>query len=132
MKVFAYIGAGVLFIVSAILLVLGFLYILGSGAQNSSSWLTTGIFMVGISIVFTAAGIALIFFTRRAEKKETIQAQNVVLNVDLPGNVNMETIKCKSCGGALTSKDITLSAGAPIVTCPYCHTTYQLTEEPKW
>jgi len=23
-------------------------------------------------------------------------------------------------------------AGAPVVTCPYCHTTYQLTEEPKW
>jgi len=23
-------------------------------------------------------------------------------------------------------------AGAPVVTCPYCGTTYQLTEEPKW
>lgn len=132
MKVFSYIGAGILFIISAILLVLGFLYILGSGAENSAAWLTTGIIMVVISIIFTAVAIALIFFTRRSEKKEEHQAQNVVLNVDLPGNVNMETIKCKSCGGALTSKDITLSAGAPIVTCPYCHTTYQLTEEPKW
>ena len=23
-------------------------------------------------------------------------------------------------------------AGAPVVDCPYCHTTYQLTEAPKW
>jgi len=23
-------------------------------------------------------------------------------------------------------------AGAPMVTCPYCHTSYQLTEDPKW
>ncbi len=22
--------------------------------------------------------------------------------------------------------------GAPMVTCPYCHTVYQITEEPKW
>ena len=29
-------------------------------------------------------------------------------------------------------KDIKLVAGAPVVTCPFCGTTYQLTEEPKW
>jgi len=23
-------------------------------------------------------------------------------------------------------------AGAPVVTCPYCNTSYQLKEEPKW
>ena len=27
---------------------------------------------------------------------------------------------------------ITLVAGAPTVTCPYCGVTYQITEEPKW
>jgi uncharacterized Zn-finger protein len=25
-----------------------------------------------------------------------------------------------------------MMAGAPVVTCPYCQATYQLTEEPKW
>jgi uncharacterized Zn-finger protein len=44
----------------------------------------------------------------------------------------MDTIKCKSCGGTLTANDIKMVAGAPMVTCPYCHTSYQLTEEPKW
>jgi len=41
-------------------------------------------------------------------------------------------MKCKSCGGSLTMDNIKLVAGAPVVNCPYCNTTYQLTEEPKW
>jgi uncharacterized Zn-finger protein len=28
--------------------------------------------------------------------------------------------------------NIQMVAGAPVVNCPYCKTTYQLTEEPKW
>jgi uncharacterized Zn-finger protein len=44
----------------------------------------------------------------------------------------MDTLKCKSCGGALGPDDVKMVAGAPVVTCPYCKTTYQLTEDPKW
>ena len=40
-------------------------------------------------------------------------SQNVTVNIDLPGEVGMETIKCKSCGGVLTEKDVKLVAGAP-------------------
>jgi hypothetical protein len=58
--------------------------------------------------------------------------ENVTLKVDLPANVNLETLKCKSCGGTLTMDNIQMVAGAPVVNCPYCHSTYQLTEEPKW
>ena len=58
--------------------------------------------------------------------------ENVTYKVDLPANVNMDTLKCKSCGGTLTMDNIQMVAGAPVVNCPYCHTTYQLTEEPKW
>jgi uncharacterized Zn-finger protein len=32
----------------------------------------------------------------------------------------------------LTSENIKMVAGAPVVTCPYCGSTYQLAEEPKW
>jgi hypothetical protein len=54
------------------------------------------------------------------------------LNIDLPGKVKLDSLKCQSCGGVLSSDNIKMVAGAPVVTCPYCHTTYQLTEEPKW
>jgi uncharacterized Zn finger protein len=56
----------------------------------------------------------------------------VTMQVDLPGQTKIEEVKCKSCGGTLSAKDITLANGAPMVNCPYCHTVYQLTEEPKW
>jgi phage FluMu protein Com len=59
-------------------------------------------------------------------------APNVTLKVDLPGNVNLDTLKCQSCGGVLTMDNIQMVAGAPVVNCPYCKTAYQLTEEPKW
>jgi uncharacterized Zn finger protein len=52
--------------------------------------------------------------------------------VDLPGETKVEAMKCKSCGGTLTSDNIKLVNGAPMVTCPFCGTVYNLTEEPKW
>ena len=56
----------------------------------------------------------------------------MTLQVDLPANVNLDSLKCQSCGGVLKMDDIQMVAGAPVVNCPYCKTTYQLTEEPKW
>jgi hypothetical protein len=133
MKALAYIAAAALFIAALGTGIFGLLYILGAfSPEGSTSWLGTGIILVIIAFLCVAGGIALIYFTRRSEKKAAAASQNVVLNVDLPGNVSMDTLKCQSCGGALTPDDIKMVAGAPVVTCPYCHTTYQLTEEPKW
>jgi hypothetical protein len=72
----------------------------------------------------------LIVLAVRKTKQET--AQNVTVKIDLPGDTKVEEMKCKSCGGVLSAKDIQMMAGAPVVTCPYCSTTYTLTEEPKW
>ena len=109
----------ILFILAAGFLVFSFLFIL-AGLNNYP----TGFILAGI-------GFVLIFLASRI-KTEPDLPDIVNVNVDLPGNVSMDTIKCKSCGGALAPKDIKLVAGAPVVTCPYCGTTYQLTEEPKW
>jgi hypothetical protein len=113
-------------IIGAVILVLfGALMVLGAtNAQTGSiGWLPFG-------IGFIAVGLVIIFLAARQPAKTP--DTNVTLNVDLPGNVKMDTIKCKSCGGTLSPEDITMVAGAPMVTCPYCHTSYQLTEEPKW
>jgi len=66
----------------------------------------------------------------RRTKQDT--AQNVTYKVDLPGDTQIEEMKCKSCGGVLTADDIKMVNGAPMVNCPYCGTVYQLTEDPKW
>lgn len=116
------------FVIAAILILFGVIFILGAfSPQGQSSWIITGIILLG-------ASFAIIFFATRihAPSSDAGAAQNVTYQIDLPGNVNMDTIKCKSCGGTLTMNDIKMVAGAPMVTCPYCHTSYQLTEEPKW
>jgi DNA-directed RNA polymerase subunit RPC12/RpoP len=83
-----------------------------------------------VGLVLIAVGLVVLFFAARKPKVEP--TTNVTLNVDLPGNVNMDTLKCRSCGAPLKPENITMVAGAPVVTCPYCGTTYQLTEDPKW
>ncbi|MFZ3070711.1 MAG: hypothetical protein WA110_06285 [Anaerolineaceae bacterium] len=116
----------ILYIVAGILIIFSFLFILGAfSPDGSTSWLTIGI--IGMVV-----GFLCIYFGAKLGAKANATTQNVTVNVDLPGNVQMDTIKCQSCGAPLAPEDITLINGAPVVTCPNCGTTYQLTEEPKW
>ena len=118
MKTIAYIAA-------AILIFFGVIFIWGAfSPQGSPGWLLVGGMLVLV-------GFGIIWFASRS-KPAGAPGTNVTLNVDLPGNVGMDTLKCKSCGGALSPENVKMVAGAPVVTCPYCGTTYQLTEEPKW
>ena len=134
MRLISTIGAVILFIIALIAIVLGFLFILGSGSpQGASSWAGTGMVILAFGFLCVVGGIILVFLARRKAKQEAAEgAQNVSINVDLPGQMKIDSMKCQSCGGELMSKDIQIVAGAPVVTCPYCGTTYQLTEEPKW
>jgi len=111
------------YIFSTILIFFGVLVAWGSFSQNSIFWLIGGIVMIGI-------GLVIIFFT--SKKTAAGSTTNVTYNVDLPGNVKFDSLKCKSCGGTLTAENIKMVQGAPMVTCPFCNTVYQLTEEPKW
>lgn len=118
-------GKVIMFVLAAFSLIFSFLFFLGSGGQTGS------VFYIWTAVILAAVGFILIFFgTRMGESANS--AQNVTVNIDLPGEVGMNTIKCKSCGGVLSEKDVKLVAGAPVVTCPFCGTTYQLSEEPKW
>lgn len=117
-------GRIIAYIVAAIMIFFGVLFLLGSFSPDGSvGWILIGIVLVGIAF-------GLIFFASRKPKQP--ETTNVTMQIDLPGNVSLDSLKCQSCGGALTSKDINMVAGAPVVTCPYCHTTYQITEDPKW
>jgi Na+/melibiose symporter-like transporter len=118
-KIIAYIAA-------AILIFFGVLFIWGAfSPEGADSWIIVGLISVAI-------GFGIIWFAAKRIASGPAGAQNVTYKVDLPANVNLDTLKCKSCGGVLTMDNIKMVAGAPVVTCPYCGTTYQLTEEPKW
>ena len=119
-------GRIIAFITAGIFIIFAFMFILGAfSREGSPSWIIVGI--IGLVI-----GFAMIFLGTRLHPPEKPGDQVINLQVDLPGEVGMETIKCQACGGPITAKDVKMIAGAPVVECPHCSTTYQLTEEPKW
>lgn len=119
-------GRIIAFVTAAIFIIFSFLFILGAfSPDGSTSWLFIG--LIGLAI-----GFGLIFLGTKLAPPQKAGDQNVTLNIDLPGNVKMDTIKCQSCGAPLAPEDIKMVAGAPVVECPHCGTTYQITEEPKW
>jgi uncharacterized Zn-finger protein len=96
----------ILYILAAITIFFGVLFIWGAFDPSSpDGWIIVGVISVAI-------GLGLIWLAGRQKAKA--------------GD------KCQSCGGALTPENVKLVAGAPVVTCPYCNTSYQLKEEPKW
>ena len=113
------------YIAAAILIFFGVLFIWGAFSPTApDGWIIVGLISVLI-------GFGLIWFASR-QKPGGAAAQDVNLKIDLSGDINLESFKCKSCGGALTTDNIKMVAGAPVVSCPYCNTSYQMTEEPKW
>ena len=130
-KTLLYIGAGILFLLGLCSVVYGAFSVIGSTDPNGqSNWLSFGIGFGCVGVLFLAGGAGLVYLAMRGQKTEVVQ--QVTMNVDLPGDTKIEELKCKSCGGVLTAKDVTMVNGAPMVNCPYCGTVYQLTEEPKW
>ena len=113
------------YILAAIFIFFGILFVWGAfSPQGSTGWIPVGV----ISIL---AGFGVIWFAQRKLAPSAGQSE-VTYKVDLPANVTLDTFKCQSCGGVLKPENVTMVAGAPVVSCPYCGTTYQLTEEPKW
>ena len=109
-------------ILSAICYIFGVLFIWGAfGDPFDGSALAIGLIM----IIIASAIMVVVTRKGKTEKK-------VTYNIDLGGKTDTKMLVCQKCGGALSKDDITLVAGAPTVTCPYCGVTYQITEEPKW
>jgi hypothetical protein len=116
-------GRLIAYIAAAILIFFGVLFIWATfSPQGTPGWLVIGAISVG-------AGFVLIWFAGRMGREDSVE---IIQKIDLSGDMNLESLRCRNCGGALSSKDISMVEGAPFVKCPYCGTTYQLTEEPKW
>ncbi len=117
-------GKFIAYLAAAILIFFGVLFIWATfSPQGQIGWLFVGLVSVGI-------GFGLIYLASR--RKTPAPGEETTLKIDLPGEVSLEKLQCRNCGGTLTADNIKLVAGAPVVTCPYCGTSYQLNEEPKW
>ena len=127
-RIITYFVAAILILIGlGLAVIIGLSYIVQAGSGGS---ITIGLVFLIIGFLMIAGGVYLIYMAGRG--KMGAVTENVTLKVDLPANIKLDTLKCRSCGGTLTMDNIQMVAGAPVVNCPYCHSTYQLTEEPKW
>jgi hypothetical protein len=118
-------GRWIAYIAAAILIFFGVLFIWGAfSPEGTPGWIVVGIIGIG-------AGLLLIWLAGRSGRGEEGPVE-VIQKIELSGDVSLEEFKCRNCGGTLSSDDVTMVAGAPVVNCPYCGASYQLEEEPKW
>ncbi|OGL42903.1 MAG: hypothetical protein A2161_07450 [Candidatus Schekmanbacteria bacterium RBG_13_48_7] len=108
-------------IIGIFLIILGGILILGAFTQNPIERIISGIVMGGIGIVIM-----------RLSREPVPQNITIKREIELSGDINLEILKCKNCGGTLSKKDIEIVEGTAIVSCPYCSVSYQMEEEPKW
>lgn len=108
------------YLIAALLAILGFIFLTGSQGQ---------IIRLVIGVVLLIAAGAVLYLFR---SKPQVTQNTVVQKIDLSGDVNLETMKCKVCGAPLAKDSLEVKAGAIFVTCGHCGSTYQFEEEPKW
>lgn len=77
--------------------------------------------------VLLGAGIAVAFIVKMKGPKTT-----VIRKIDLSGDVRLEDMTCRKCGGGLSPESVSIHAGAVHVKCPFCQSDYHLEEAPKW
>ena len=123
------IGRIIGYAVACILILFGVLYLWSIPAAGSSQVVSRLI----VGVVSLAIGVVIIWVVRTRGPAPVQQiTQQVDLELEMGGDVNVEKLKCQSCGGELSKDHVALVQGAVMINCPYCGSTYQLTEEPKW
>ena len=122
MKAIAILGAiaaGVLFLF-AVIFALASSY-QGLTAQTAQTRLITSafLFIIGVAII-----VGIYFVTRKPK--------TVIPRLEVSGQMQGAAIKCPNCSASIDANQIKIVAGVPYVKCPYCGTTFEVTEEPKW
>ena len=117
---------------ACILLLFGILFTWAAfSPQSEPGWLTIGIVTDVIALVIIALAVGTVVFVRFRRTKDA-QQQTIVQQIDLSGEIGMEKLKCRECGAELSQDSVTVKEGAIFISCPYCGSTYQVVEEPKW
>lgn len=122
-------------IVALIVIFFGVLFLWSAFSEEaqvqgkSGGRLAIGGCSTAIGLLLIAGAGVLMYRSYRQGKEEST---TIVQQIDLPGDLSLERLKCQSCGATLAKDNIDVKAGAVVVTCPYCGTSYEIEEEPKW
>jgi predicted Zn finger-like uncharacterized protein len=102
-----------------------FAVIFALAASYSAEVATSRLLTSGILFIIGLAIIVGIYYTTRKPK-------TVIQQLEVSGQMKAAQIKCPNCGGSINADQIKIVSGVPYVKCPYCGTTFEVTEEPKW
>jgi DNA-directed RNA polymerase subunit RPC12/RpoP len=96
-------------------------FALASSVQATTSRLAASVilFIIGLAII-----VGIYYITRKPK--------TVINRLEVSGQMRAAQIKCPNCGGGISANEIKIVQGVPYVKCPYCGTTFEVTEEPKW
>ena len=115
------------YVFAAILLLFGVLFLLAAFYSEAAS--PGGRLAVGAILVVLGLGIIVAIRLREPKPQQQVVVKQ---QIDIGGEVAMESLKCEKCGGELDKSAISTVQGAVMVTCPWCGSNYQIVEEPKW
>ncbi len=117
MKIITVLGA----IAVAVIFFFAVIFALAASVQATLTRLVTS----GILFVIGVAIIVGIYYTTRKPK-------TVIQRLEVSGQMKAASIKCPNCSASVDVNQIKIVSGVPYATCPYCGTTFEVTEEPKW
>lgn len=108
------------YLIGAVLGLAGIIALAAAAQGHATTRIIAGIVLLGAA--------AYMIYLARSKGPET----KITHEIDLTGETELEHLRCKSCGAQLDADAIEMHEGAIYVKCPYCGTTYQLEEKPKW
>lgn len=117
MKITTVLGA----IAVAVLFFFGLIFAIAASVQAATTRLT-------VSLLLFAVGFALAYVTYVTSRKP----KTVIQQLELSGQMKAAALKCPNCSASVDANQIRIVSGVPYATCPYCGSTFEVTEEPKW
>ena len=115
------------YVVAAILIFFGVLYLWSIPAAGPDQLVPRLI----VGVISLAIGVVIIWVVR-TRGPAPVQQITQQIDLEMPCEISVDKLKCQSGGGELSKDDVSLVQGAVMISCPYCGSTYQITEEPKW
>ena len=107
------------------LLLLGAIFIIASGLENSV--------IGGVMVVVAIIMFVIVYRIEKLEaSKPTLVSQTFNVKMEGSGQQEQKQMQCRSCGAPLSEKDLTVIQGGIMAKCPYCGATYAIEEAPKW
>jgi predicted Zn finger-like uncharacterized protein len=112
-------------VIGGIIAVICFFFAVIFGLAASVQATTSRLAVSGILFVIGIAVVAGVWYLNRRPK-------TVIQKLEMSGQMKAAQIKCPNCGGSINADQIKIVQGVPYVKCPYCGTTFEVAEEPKW